>query len=148
MVYLDTSVIGGCFDVEFKVDSLHLIEQIINGIIIGVVSEITEKEIESAPVEIKDHYDRYRQILYKLKSNSEVEYLADQYLKEEIVSSKFRNDCLHIAFGTVFEVDILVSWNFRHIVNYNKINKFNALNLKNGYKSLQIYSPSEVLYKV
>lgn len=113
MIYLDTSVIGGCFDAEFKVDSLHLIEQIINGIKIGVVSEITEKEIESAPVEIKDHYDSYKQILYKLKSNSEVEYLADQYLKEEIVSSKFRNDCLHIAFGTVFEVDVLVSWNFR-----------------------------------
>jgi hypothetical protein len=95
------------FDEEFAVDSLRLIEQIINGINTGVVSDITENEIESAPAEIKDHYDSYKHILYKLKSNSDVEYIADQYLKEEIVSSKFRNDCLHIAFGTVFEVDVL-----------------------------------------
>lgn len=147
MIYLDTSVIGGCFDEEFAADSLQLIEQIINGIKTVVVSDITENEIKNAPVEIKDHYDSYKHILYKLSGNSEVEFLADQYLEEEIVSGKFRNDCLHIAFGTVFEIDILVSWNFKHIVNYDKISNFNSVNLKNGYKTLLISSPKEVLNK-
>jgi predicted nucleic acid-binding protein len=68
MIYLDTSVIGGCFDAEFKVDSLHLIEQIINGVKIGVVSEITEKEIMNAPVEIKNHYAATNKFFINLKA--------------------------------------------------------------------------------
>jgi len=52
---------------------------------------------------------------------------------------------LHIALATIAEVDVLVSWNFKHIVRLDKIRLFNAVNLEQGYKSLTIYSPREVI---
>jgi len=73
--------------------------------------------------------------------------LADLYLTEGIVSHKFRNNCLHIALAAFYNIDLLVSWNFIHIVNFDKIIKFNSVNLKNGYKTLQIYSPREVVFQ-
>lgn len=51
---------------------------------------------------------------------------------------------LHIALATVADIDVLVSWNFKHIVRLDKIRIFNAVNLELGYKQLQIYSPREV----
>jgi hypothetical protein len=59
-------------------------------------------------------------------------------------SPRFRNDMLHIAIATVAEVDVVVSWTFRHIVRLDKIRLFNAVNLELGYKPLTIYSPREV----
>jgi len=59
---------------------------------------------------------------------------------------EFRNDMIHIALATVANVDILVSWNFKHIVRFDKIRSFNAINLEKGYKALQIYSPREVTF--
>ena len=66
-------------------------------------------------------------------------------MKQKIVSEKYRDDALHIAIATVIEVDVLVSWNFRHIVNLNRIQQFNSVNLREGYKILEIRSPEEVL---
>lgn len=63
-----------------------------------------------------------------------------------IVSPKYADDAVHIALATAAEVDLLVSWNFRHIVHYEKIRLFNAVNLERGYKPLQIYSPREVAH--
>ena len=61
-----------------------------------------------------------------------------------MLGSRFRNDMLHIALATVAEADVLVSWNFRHIVRLDRIRLFNAVNLEQGYKTLTIYSPREV----
>lgn len=144
-VYLDTSVIGGCFDKEFISDSKILIDEIKNGIRKGVVSDITDKEIQKAPLKVVDFYNSFREKLEVLIIKEEIEVLAELYLKEKIITQKYRNDCLHIAYATIYEVDVLVSWNFKHIVNFDKIIKFNKVNLKNGYKSLSIYSPKEVI---
>ena len=70
--------------------------------------------------------------------------LDDLYQESGILTSNFYDDGLHIALATLAEVDLLVSWNFRHIVHYDKIRRFNAVNLEQGYKSLTIYSPREV----
>jgi hypothetical protein len=51
---------------------------------------------------------------------------------------------LHIALATIAVVDLLVSWNFRHIVRYDKIRLFNAVNLEQGYRAIQIHTPREV----
>lgn len=61
-----------------------------------------------------------------------------------MLGPRFRNDMLHIALATVAEVDVLVSWNFRHIVRLDKIQQFNGINLELGYKTVAIYSPREV----
>lgn len=144
-VYLDTSVIGGCFDLEFAKESIQLMDQINNNVRIGVISELTEKELESAPQFIREYYEKIKDNLIILKFNNKIEELASSYLDEGIVNQKFRNDCLHIAYATVYEVDMLVSWNFKHIVNYEKIIKFISVNVKKGYKPLQIFSPMEAI---
>jgi len=63
------------------------------------------------------------------------------------LSDKFKADLVHIALATVYNVDLLVSWNFKHIVHYSKISQFNAVNIEQGYKPLVIYSPREVVYE-
>jgi len=71
--------------------------------------------------------------------------LVQHYMARSVLSQRFMNDMLHIALATIAEVDILVSWNFRHIVRLDKIRLFNAVNMEQGYKPLTIYSPREVI---
>ena len=70
--------------------------------------------------------------------------LTDTYLEREILTFKFADDAFHIALASVANVDVLVSWDFKHIVHFDKIRRFSAVNIKRGYKPLQIYSPREV----
>ena len=144
-IYLDTSVIGGCFDDEFQEASLKLIEEIKSGINIGVVSSITLSELEKAPANIRRFFSQIEHLVEKLVLDNEATLLAENYIKEKILDKKSTDDCLHIAIAAVNKVDVLVSWNFKHIVNFNKIIQFNSVNLKNGYGTLQIYSPKEVI---
>ena len=74
----------------------------------------------------------------------EVQQLSAAYEARQILPQKFANDALHIALATVAEVDMLVSWNFKHLVRFDKIRLFNAVNQEQGYKSIEIYSPREV----
>ena len=71
--------------------------------------------------------------------------LLNKYLENKILGPRFQNDMLHIAFATIANVDVLVSWNFRHIVRLDKIRLFNSVTIECGYKSLTIYSPREVV---
>jgi len=71
--------------------------------------------------------------------------LVQRYAERSVLSQRFINDMLHIALATIAEVDVLVSWNFKHIVRLDKIRLFNAVNLEQGYKPLTIYSPREVI---
>ena len=77
--------------------------------------------------------------------DDEVEKLAQTYVSEKALGKASANDAYHIALASVNRLDCVVSWNFKHIVNYEKIINFNAVNLKNGYSSLQIYSPLEAI---
>ena len=77
--------------------------------------------------------------------SSEALELLDDYEGRGILGPKFRNDMLHIAVATVADVDVLVSWNFRHIVRLDRIRHFNSVNIELGYKQLAIYSPREVV---
>ena len=144
-IYLDTSVIGGCFDDEFALDSKNLLNEIIGNQKYGVISEVTLRELLEAPPEVKNFFSSIQKNLEVVQVNEEADILSEAYLKEKIVSRKFKDDTLHIAIATVNKVDILVSWNFKHIVNYNKIILFNSVNIRNGYPPLQIFSPREVI---
>ncbi|MDR3291070.1 MAG: hypothetical protein LBT10_02875 [Methanobrevibacter sp.] len=81
----------------------------------------------------------------KYSVNDEMLDLAERYLDEEIVSEKYRGDALNITIATIIDVNVLVSWNFKHIVNLNKIKLFNSVNFKEGYNLLEIRTPQEVL---
>lgn len=144
-IYLDTSVIGGCFDEEFEAWSNSLLNDINNGLFIGVTSEVVEAEITDAPKNVKEKFIEFLDMNPEiLKINEETLNLVRSYSDYNILPKKFRNDMLHIALATIANVDILVSWNFAHIVRFDKIRQFNAVNLRQGYHILDIYSPMEV----
>jgi hypothetical protein len=146
-IYIDTSVIGGCFDDEFNIWSNALFNDLRSGIFKPVISSVVGEEIQIAPDSVRKKYEELlsmgAQIL--IPDNQSFDLLR-QYEKHEIIPAKFRNDMLHIAVATIAEVDILVSWNFKHIVRYDKIQQFNAVNIENGYRTVAIYSPREVAH--
>jgi predicted nucleic acid-binding protein len=145
-IYVDTSVIGGCFDNEFEEYSNQLFEEFIKGEKKLVISDLVLFELEGAPENVKE-------VLNKVTENN-IEYvfineesviLTNAYLKEGVIAENSLSDARYIAIATVERVDVLVSWNFKHIVNLNRIHLINSVNLKLGYPILEIRSPMEVL---
>lgn len=96
-----------------------------------------------APQQVIDNLKRLDYETYQL--TDEMRSLANMYMKEKIVTEKYYSDALHIAIATVLSVDVLVSWNFKHIVNFNKIKLFNAVNMREGYNILEIRTPEEMI---
>jgi len=143
-VYVDTSVIGGCYDKEFCIWSNGLFKDFHLGNFVPIVSELTVTEIKNAPELVRLKYEELEKISEYLLITDEAIELADIYFKRKILTPKFYDDMLHIALATLSHVDIVVSWNFKHIVHFDKIRLFNAVNLELGYSTLQIYSPREV----
>lgn len=147
-IYVDSSVIGGCEDPEFCKDSLALWRLFIKGDFIQVLSEHTLRELRDAPDEVRAHIleiPEPNQIL--LEDTSEAYELAEAYLAHGIVGPGSRSDALHVGLATIGRVDVLVSWNFRHIVNLGRIRLFNAVNLEQGYGLVEIRTPKEVLHE-
>ncbi|MDP1675743.1 MAG: type II toxin-antitoxin system VapC family toxin [Bacteroidota bacterium] len=144
-VYIDTSVFGGCFEPEFEIWSNGLMDDFKNGIYSPVVSQVVANEISKAPSFVKAKYAELS--IYNLEIlplTNEVYSLAETYKLKQILSPKYFEDLLHIAIATINNIDILVSWNFKHIVHFEKIKLFNAVNLELSYKTINIFSPREV----
>ncbi|MDQ2996092.1 MAG: hypothetical protein M3R61_03410 [Chloroflexota bacterium] len=144
-VYIDTSVLGGCFDSEFARWSNALLRDFRLGRLQPIVSDVVAAEINTAPTNVQQVYAELLTLHAEIVSTTEpVLALADHYQQRHILTPKFYDDGVHIALATIAEVDVVVSWNFRHIVHLDKIRLFNAVNLEHGYKPLVIYSPREV----
>jgi hypothetical protein len=144
-IYIDTSVIGGCFDPEFSAWSNALFDEFALGLKIPLVSDITLQELEYAPVEVRQALDTLDNKIEYICFDKEVSKLADLYVTEKIVTPKYLMDAQHIALASVVRADVLVSWNFKHIVNLNRIRLYNSVNMKLGYPLIDIRSPREVL---
>jgi len=145
-IYADTSVLGGCEDQEFRDYSRRLLDAFMRGDYTLVLSDLTIRELETAPQAVRDLLDAVPESNVEVVAISpEVDELAASYIQEGAVSSRMRADALHIALATVARVNVLVSWNFRHIVNLRRIRAYNAVNLKRGYLLLEIRSPRELL---
>lgn len=143
-VYIDTSVIGGCFDAEFAKWSNGLMKDFRLGHFKPVISDLVTAELRNAPDQVKRKYAELIEGSEIIVENERVRNLVNAYRKHKVLSDKFENDMTHIALATVFEVDLLVSWNFKHIVHFDRIEQFNLVNQKVGYKPIQILSPREV----
>lgn len=145
-VYADTSAIGGCFDDEFAKPYMKLVDHFKTGGKILVISDLTLREIEDSPQKVQDVFQsipiNFREYI---TLDNEARHLAQKYIEEEAISSKYLVDAQHVAMATIGRVDILVSWNFKHIVNLRRIQLFNATNLKYGYALIEIRSPMEVI---
>ncbi len=144
--YFDTSVFGGVFDIEFEEDTLVLFEKVKLGQIICVYSNLTESEISTAPDKVRQFFaeikDEHKE---KVLVTPEALQLAELYVNEKVVGETSIDDCLHIATATLNKVDLLVSWNFKHIVNIYRIRGYNAINLREGHINLNIHSPKEIV---
>jgi hypothetical protein len=144
-IYIDTSVIGGCFDAEFAEWSNGLLNDFRNGTFQPLLSEVVAAEIDEAPENVQLVYAELTSLDAEILAvgNDSLE-LAEEYQTRKILTPDFYDDGLHIALATVAEADLLVSWNFKHIVRFDKIRLFNAVNIEFGYKPLEIFSPREV----
>ena len=147
-MYADTSVIGGIYDTEFKEWSERLIQEFKEGSKIIVLSDLTLREVEEAPENIKAVLekipDEHKEFIVL---NEDAKVLARHYINEGVIPKNFLVDAQHISMATVYRVDALVSWNFKHIVNLEKIRLYNSINLKYGYPLIEIRSPREVLHE-
>lgn len=138
-------MIGGCHDQEFHEWSNGLLTDIKAGKFSLFLSELSDAEVQDAPEEVRKIYLEFRNCANRvLELSAEVIELADAYLNHDILTLNYRNDAQHIALATVAGVDVLVSWNFKHVVHFEKIQKFNAVNIEMGYKPILIFSPREV----
>ncbi|MBI4560022.1 MAG: hypothetical protein HY706_20715 [Candidatus Hydrogenedentes bacterium] len=88
-----------------------------------------------------------KRCIERLEVTDEVEVLADAYVAAGILSEASKNDALHVAVASVARADLIVSWNFRHMVNFQRIQLYNSVNLANGYGLIDVRSPLEVAYE-
>ena len=99
-----------------------------------------------APTEIKDFFKTLpAECLEKVAITNEAIKLANHYIDEKVVGKTSFDDCVHIAVATIQKADILVSWNFKHIVNVYRIRGYNSVNLKAGYQTLEIRSLNDII---
>jgi predicted nucleic acid-binding protein len=145
-LYIDTSVIGGYFDVEFEKESKILFQSILNNEFHVIYSTVTEDELINAPKKVRELLNLIpNENKTRIELTEEAVMLGDTYIVENVVGKTSREDCFHIALATIHKADVLVSWNFKHIVNVMRIRGYNAVNLKLGYSNIDIRSPKEII---
>lgn len=144
--YFDTSVFGGIYDIEFEEETTLLFEKVTLGQIKCVYSNLTESELTFAPENVRVFFENLPdKCKEKVLVTPEALKLAQTYVLEKVVGETNLDDCIHIATATLNKVDMLVSWNFRHIVNVYRIRGYNSINLRLGYTKLEIHSPKEIV---
>ena len=149
-IYLETTIFSFVFadDAPEKTwATIKLFEEIKAGRYVPFSSGYVIYELNQAPEPLRsdmlDLLDSYGIITFK--AQEEADKLAEIYLRERVVPPSHPMDALHLAIAAVREMDFILSWNFKHIVKRNTIMATGAINLREGYKSLGIFSPMEVI---
>ena len=145
-LYLDTSVIGGYHDTEWMADTRELWAQAKAGQWRLVTSIVAEAELQNAPANVREVFADTFDGTSILDTSSETEQLANAYLAAAVVPPKFADDALHVSMATVHGVRLVVSWNFKHLVNVRREDGFNAVNILHGWPPVRIVSPKEIIY--
>lgn len=145
-IYIDTSIVGGYFDKEFQEATKLLFERLQNDEIKFVVSDLLDLELINAPKQVRELLHKYPKDKFeRVELSREAEQLADAYIAEKVVGRTSLEDCRHIALATIHKVDVLASWNFKHIVNLQRIKGYNSVNLRLGYTMLEIRNPKDLI---
>jgi len=146
-IYIDTSVIGGYFDEEFKDATRDLFKRFENNEITFVVSDLLDLELIGAPKNVRElPYKFSADKFERVELTDEAVILADTYILEKVVGKTSLEDCRHIAIATINKVDVLASWNFKHIVNLDRIKGYNSVNYRLGYPMIEIRSPKDLIH--
>jgi predicted nucleic acid-binding protein len=144
-VYADTSVFGGIYDEDFQEESKEFFDEVKRNRFTLVTSAVVQAEIEPSPEKVKEFFEEIIDITEIIEVSEEAIQLRDAYLTASIVTPKYSDDALHVALATVSNCSLIVSWNFQHIVHFEKIPLYNAVNTLNGYPEIKIFSPLEVI---
>jgi len=144
-VYADTSVFGGVFDDIFETASRAFFQQVREGRFQLVISSVVQREIGDAPARVREFFGELAGLADFINSTEEALQLRQAYLNAGIVTAKSAADALHVALATVAKCRLIVSWNFKHIVHFQKIPLYQGVNLVNGYEGINLYSPPQVL---
>ena len=146
-VYVDTSVFGGTEDIEFRDASRKFFEQTARGDFVILLSVQTLDELSLAPESVRCLLKELDPAMVEeIPLDSNVQQLAQAYIDAGVLGQASEGDCLHVAAATLAGAELILSWNFKHIVNYNRIRGFNSVNTSFGYRSMTILSPLEVVY--
>ena len=145
-IYIDTSVVGGYFDEEFKEATTKLFDRLDKNEIVFVVSDLLDLELLNAPQQVRQLLHNYSVDKFqRVELTEEATKLADTYISVKVVGKTSLEDCRHIAMATIHKVDVLASWNFKHIVNLDRIKGYNSVNMRLGYSIIEIRSPKELV---
>lgn len=142
-VYIDTSVFGGYFDPEFDEPTKNFFRNLKEQKVSVLVSEILELEIYKAPDHIVELFESLVNI-ERVELTDEAKELAELYISENVVGRTSIADCQYIALATINKADVLASWNFKHIVNLERIRGYNSINFREGYQMTEIRTPKEI----
>lgn len=146
-IYIDTSVVGGYFDEEFSDATQGLFKRFEDNEITFVISDLLDLELIGAPKNVRELLHRYSSDKFeRIQLTEEAIKLADTYIEEKVVGTTCLEDCRHIALATINRVDVLASWNFKHIVNLDRIKGYNSVNYRLGYPMIEIRSPKDLLH--
>jgi hypothetical protein len=146
-IYIDTSVVGAYFDEEFSEVTQGLFKRLENNEIVFVISDLLDLELTGAPQNVRELLYRFTPDKFeRVQLTEEAIKLADSYISEKVVGKTSLEDCRHIALATINRVDVLASWNFKHIVNLDRIKGYNSVNYKHGYPMVEIRSPKDLLH--
>lgn len=144
-IYIDTSVVGGYFDEEFKEATTMLFDRLNKNEIIFVVSDLLDLELLNAPQHVRQLLHNTTDKFHRIELTEEAIKLAETYINEKVVGKTSLEDCRHIALATIHKVDVLASWNFKHIVNLDRIKGYNSVNMRLGYSIIEIRSPKDLV---
>jgi predicted nucleic acid-binding protein len=145
-IYIDTSIVGGYFDEEFSEATKRLFERLENKEIVFVISDLLDLELTGAPQNVRELLHNFSADKFeRVQLTEEAIQLADNYIAEKVVGKTSLEDCRHIALATINRVDVLASWNFKHIVNLDKIKGYNSVNYRLGYPMIEIRSPKDLI---
>ena len=121
-------------------------ERFENNELIFVVSDLLDVELIRAPKNVKELLHNYSADKFeRIELTEDAIKLANTYIEEKVVGKTSLEDCRHIALATISKVDVLVSWNFKHIVNLERIKGYNSVNLRLGYQMIEIRSPKDLI---
>ncbi len=145
-IYIDASVLGGYYDDEFAESTKEFIAALLAGKATPLISDTLVGELVDAPEQVQNVLDRVLAgNCERLGLPEQAEELRDAYLAAGVLTAKWADDALHVAHACVARADVIVSWNFKHLVNPLRIRRFNGVNTAQGYGPVVIMTPKDLV---
>jgi predicted nucleic acid-binding protein len=150
-LYLDTTIWNFPFvddSPEHRAETLEFFQKTRLGLFDLFYSDAVEREVIAAPPlrrrQVENLLEQFAP--KRLAFRTEIDELANEYLRRSVLPKRSHFDALHVAYATVYKMDALVSWNFRHLANVNRRKRVMSLNREKGYNfPIELVTPLEVL---